>query len=161
MCPDGMIRRCVYGSKTQKILDECHHDLTRGHYGPSTTAKKVFDAGFYWPIVSRKLILSFKIMMLANVLVASHEEMRCLKIASKLVKYLAYRELISWDHSLNPISSNTFSLLLITYLKGQKTKVLTSVTNKWRKFENDVEFTIVLLQLIIHKPMAKLKITEP
>nr|GEV74222.1 reverse transcriptase domain-containing protein [Tanacetum cinerariifolium] len=49
ICPDGMIRRCAYGSKTQKILDECHHGPTRGHYGPSTTTKKVFDAGFYWP----------------------------------------------------------------------------------------------------------------
>ncbi|GJW10165.1 reverse transcriptase domain-containing protein [Tanacetum coccineum] len=38
MFPDGMIRRCVYGSKTRKILDECHHDPTGGHYGPSTTA---------------------------------------------------------------------------------------------------------------------------
>ncbi|GJY05116.1 reverse transcriptase domain-containing protein [Tanacetum coccineum] len=41
MCLDGMIRRCVYGFKNQKILDECHHDPTGGHYGPSTTAKKI------------------------------------------------------------------------------------------------------------------------
>ncbi|GJX42835.1 reverse transcriptase domain-containing protein [Tanacetum coccineum] len=33
-CPDGMIRRCVHGLETQKILDECHHGPTRGHYGP-------------------------------------------------------------------------------------------------------------------------------
>ncbi|GJX88832.1 reverse transcriptase domain-containing protein [Tanacetum coccineum] len=39
--------RCVYGSETQKILDECHHGPTGGHYGPSTIAKKVFDVGFY------------------------------------------------------------------------------------------------------------------
>nr|GEU38087.1 reverse transcriptase domain-containing protein [Tanacetum cinerariifolium] len=38
-----MIRRCVYGFETQKILDECHHGPTWGHYGPFTTAKKVFD----------------------------------------------------------------------------------------------------------------------
>ncbi|GJY06126.1 reverse transcriptase domain-containing protein [Tanacetum coccineum] len=25
-----------------------------GHYGPSTTAKKVFDAGFYWPIIFKE-----------------------------------------------------------------------------------------------------------
>ncbi|GJZ05161.1 reverse transcriptase domain-containing protein [Tanacetum coccineum] len=31
-----------------KILDECHHGPTGGHYGPSTRAKKVFNAGFYW-----------------------------------------------------------------------------------------------------------------
>ncbi|GKD11476.1 reverse transcriptase domain-containing protein [Tanacetum coccineum] len=54
MCPDGMIRRCVYGAKTQKILDECHHGPTGGHYGPSTTTKKVFDAGFYWPTIFKE-----------------------------------------------------------------------------------------------------------
>ncbi|GJX15106.1 reverse transcriptase domain-containing protein [Tanacetum coccineum] len=48
MCLDGMIRRCVYGSETRNFFDECHHGLTGGHYGPSTTTKKVFDAGFYW-----------------------------------------------------------------------------------------------------------------
>ncbi|GJZ90018.1 reverse transcriptase domain-containing protein [Tanacetum coccineum] len=41
VCSDGMIRRCVYGSKTQKILDECHHELIGGHYGANTTFKKV------------------------------------------------------------------------------------------------------------------------
>ncbi|GJX11666.1 reverse transcriptase domain-containing protein [Tanacetum coccineum] len=61
-----MIRSCVYGSETQKLLDECHHGPTRGHYGPFTTAKKVFDA------------------------VASHEEMRCLKTTSNSMKYSTY-----------------------------------------------------------------------
>ncbi|GJS69425.1 reverse transcriptase domain-containing protein [Tanacetum coccineum] len=32
-CPDGTIKRCVHGLKTQKILDECHHGPTVGHYG--------------------------------------------------------------------------------------------------------------------------------
>ena len=54
MCPDGMIRRCVSGDETRKILDECHHGPTGGHYGPSTTAKKVFDAGFYWPTIFKE-----------------------------------------------------------------------------------------------------------
>ncbi|GJR31622.1 putative nucleotidyltransferase, ribonuclease H [Tanacetum coccineum] len=53
-CPDGMIRRCVHGSETRKILDECHHGPTGGHYGPSITAKKVFDAGFYWPTIFKE-----------------------------------------------------------------------------------------------------------
>ncbi|GJV10291.1 hypothetical protein Tco_1351832 [Tanacetum coccineum] len=53
-CPDGMIRRCVHGSKTRKILDECHHGPTGGHYGSSITAKKVFDAGFYWPTIFKE-----------------------------------------------------------------------------------------------------------
>ncbi|GKD17021.1 hypothetical protein Tco_1206179 [Tanacetum coccineum] len=45
---------CVYGAETQKILDECHHGPTGGHYGPSTTAKKVFDVGFYWPTIFKE-----------------------------------------------------------------------------------------------------------
>ncbi|GKC82418.1 reverse transcriptase domain-containing protein [Tanacetum coccineum] len=53
-CPDGMIRRCVHGSETRKILDECHHGPTGGHYGPSITAKKVFNAGFYWPTIFKE-----------------------------------------------------------------------------------------------------------
>ncbi|GJY72045.1 reverse transcriptase domain-containing protein [Tanacetum coccineum] len=52
--PDDMIRRCVYSSETRNILDECHHGPTRGHYGPSITAKKVFDAGFYWPTIFKE-----------------------------------------------------------------------------------------------------------
>ncbi|GJR90068.1 reverse transcriptase domain-containing protein [Tanacetum coccineum] len=54
MCLDGMIRICVYDSETQKILDECHHGPNGGHYGPSTTSKKVFDAGFYWPTIFKE-----------------------------------------------------------------------------------------------------------
>ncbi|GJR05748.1 reverse transcriptase domain-containing protein [Tanacetum coccineum] len=46
--------RCVHGSETQKILDECHHGPTGGHYGPLITAKKVFDAGFYWPTIFKE-----------------------------------------------------------------------------------------------------------
>ncbi|GJX40998.1 putative reverse transcriptase domain-containing protein [Tanacetum coccineum] len=54
MFPDGMIRRRVYDSETQNILDECHHGPTRGHYGPSNTTKKVFDVGFYWPTIFKE-----------------------------------------------------------------------------------------------------------
>nr|GEZ18780.1 reverse transcriptase domain-containing protein [Tanacetum cinerariifolium] len=54
MCPDDMIRRCVYGAKTRKIPEECHHGPTRGHYGPSTTTKKVFYDGFYWPTIFKE-----------------------------------------------------------------------------------------------------------
>ncbi|GKC11562.1 reverse transcriptase domain-containing protein [Tanacetum coccineum] len=53
-CPDGMIRRCVHSSETQKILAECHHGPTGGHYEPSITANKVFDVGFYWPTIFKE-----------------------------------------------------------------------------------------------------------
>nr|GFA44557.1 hypothetical protein [Tanacetum cinerariifolium] len=33
------------------ILNACHSGPTGGHYGASYTAKKVFDSGFYWPLI--------------------------------------------------------------------------------------------------------------
>ncbi|GKD17796.1 reverse transcriptase domain-containing protein, partial [Tanacetum coccineum] len=38
---------CLTNLEHMLIIDECHHGLTGGHYGPSITAKKIFDAGFY------------------------------------------------------------------------------------------------------------------
>ncbi|GKA61694.1 reverse transcriptase domain-containing protein [Tanacetum coccineum] len=54
VCSDGMIKRCVSGPETRTILDQCHHGPTGGHYGPNTTAKKVLDAGFYWPTIIKE-----------------------------------------------------------------------------------------------------------
>ncbi|GJU31466.1 reverse transcriptase domain-containing protein [Tanacetum coccineum] len=53
-CPYSMIRRCVHGLETKKILDECHHGPTGGHYGTSITANELFDAGFYWPTIFKE-----------------------------------------------------------------------------------------------------------
>nr|GEX26858.1 putative reverse transcriptase domain-containing protein [Tanacetum cinerariifolium] len=38
----------MYIPETRSILDQFHHGPTSGHYGPTTTAKKVLDSGFYW-----------------------------------------------------------------------------------------------------------------
>ncbi|GJR52745.1 retrovirus-related pol polyprotein from transposon TNT 1-94 [Tanacetum coccineum] len=54
VCSDGMIRRCISGPEIQTILDQCHHGLTGGHYGPNVTAKKVLDSGFYWPTIIKE-----------------------------------------------------------------------------------------------------------
>ncbi|GJX84618.1 reverse transcriptase domain-containing protein [Tanacetum coccineum] len=54
VCSDGIIRRCVSGSETRTILDQCHHGPTGGHYGPDMTAKKVLDSGFYWPTIIKE-----------------------------------------------------------------------------------------------------------
>ncbi|KAD7478070.1 hypothetical protein E3N88_01206 [Mikania micrantha] len=48
---DGILRRCVSREEGLDILRHCHEGLTGGHHGPSYTAKKVFDCGFYWPTV--------------------------------------------------------------------------------------------------------------
>ncbi|GKB37467.1 reverse transcriptase domain-containing protein, partial [Tanacetum coccineum] len=50
-CADQIIRRCVDGKEALEILEACHSGPTRGHYGANFTAKKIFDAGFYWPTI--------------------------------------------------------------------------------------------------------------
>nr|GEW50810.1 reverse transcriptase domain-containing protein [Tanacetum cinerariifolium] len=49
----AIIRHCVHGQEAIDILKVCHEGLTRGHYDANLTAKKVFDAGFFWPSIYR------------------------------------------------------------------------------------------------------------
>ncbi|GJX60441.1 reverse transcriptase domain-containing protein [Tanacetum coccineum] len=42
---------CVDGKEALEILEACHSRPTGGHYGANFTAKKVFDAGFFWPTI--------------------------------------------------------------------------------------------------------------
>ncbi|GJU43129.1 reverse transcriptase domain-containing protein [Tanacetum coccineum] len=51
ICADQVIRRCVSGQEAFDILKACHSGPTRGHYGANYTAKKIFDSGFYWPMI--------------------------------------------------------------------------------------------------------------
>ncbi|GJU50842.1 reverse transcriptase domain-containing protein [Tanacetum coccineum] len=46
-----IMRRCVAGSETLKILAHCHSGPTGGHHSATVTAKKVSESGFYWPNV--------------------------------------------------------------------------------------------------------------
>nr|GEV69062.1 reverse transcriptase domain-containing protein [Tanacetum cinerariifolium] len=48
-----IIRRCVDGHEAIDILKACHKGPTGGHHGGNLTAKKVFDAGFFWPAIYR------------------------------------------------------------------------------------------------------------
>ncbi|GJT79088.1 reverse transcriptase domain-containing protein [Tanacetum coccineum] len=52
-CPDGIIRRCVFGKELQEILEHGHTGPTRGHYGADITARKVFESRFYWRTIFR------------------------------------------------------------------------------------------------------------
>ncbi|GJV78493.1 reverse transcriptase domain-containing protein [Tanacetum coccineum] len=52
ICADQVIRRCVHGKEALDILEACHNGPTGGHHGANLTAKKVFDAGFFWPTIS-------------------------------------------------------------------------------------------------------------
>ncbi|GJZ89416.1 reverse transcriptase domain-containing protein [Tanacetum coccineum] len=51
ICADQVIWRCVHGKEALDILEACHNGLTGGHHGANLTAKKVFDAGFFWPTI--------------------------------------------------------------------------------------------------------------
>ncbi|XP_052624784.1 uncharacterized protein LOC128132304 [Lactuca sativa] len=51
ICADGIIRRCVFGKEIHDILEHCHNGPVGGYHGVQYTAKKVFDAGFYWPTI--------------------------------------------------------------------------------------------------------------
>ncbi|GKB69686.1 hypothetical protein Tco_1085223 [Tanacetum coccineum] len=48
-----MIRRCVTRNEAVRILRQCHNSPSRGHHGIATTARKVFEARFYWPDIFR------------------------------------------------------------------------------------------------------------
>nr|GEV01775.1 reverse transcriptase domain-containing protein [Tanacetum cinerariifolium] len=51
ICADQIIRRCVHGQEAIDILKACYEGPTGGHHGANLTAKKVFDAGFFWPTI--------------------------------------------------------------------------------------------------------------
>ncbi|GJY10088.1 reverse transcriptase domain-containing protein [Tanacetum coccineum] len=50
ICADQVIRRCVHDIEALDILEACHGPIG-GHHGVNLTAKKVFDAGFFWPTI--------------------------------------------------------------------------------------------------------------
>nr|GEZ55424.1 reverse transcriptase domain-containing protein [Tanacetum cinerariifolium] len=51
ICADQVIRRCVHGKEALDILVACHNEPTEGHHGANLTAKKIFEAGFFWPTI--------------------------------------------------------------------------------------------------------------
>ncbi|GKA93570.1 reverse transcriptase domain-containing protein [Tanacetum coccineum] len=51
LCADNIMRRCVAGSETLKILAHCHLGPTGGHHSANVTSKKVYESGYYWPSV--------------------------------------------------------------------------------------------------------------
>ncbi|GKE21870.1 reverse transcriptase domain-containing protein [Tanacetum coccineum] len=48
-------RRCVHGKEALDILEACHNGPIGGHHGANLTAKKVFDAGFFWPSIYKRM----------------------------------------------------------------------------------------------------------
>ncbi|GJZ20239.1 reverse transcriptase domain-containing protein [Tanacetum coccineum] len=53
ICVDQIIRRCVHGQESNDILKAYHEGPTGGHHSANLTARKVFDAGFFWLTIYR------------------------------------------------------------------------------------------------------------
>nr|GEX17215.1 reverse transcriptase domain-containing protein [Tanacetum cinerariifolium] len=53
ICADQLIRWCVHGQEANDVLRACHEGPNGGHHDANFTAKKVFDAGFFWPTIYR------------------------------------------------------------------------------------------------------------
>ncbi|GKF20347.1 putative nucleotidyltransferase, ribonuclease H [Tanacetum coccineum] len=68
-CPDGIIRRCVFGKKMPEILEHCHTGPTGGHYRADITAKKYLNLDFIGQPFLRMLQDTFAIAMHAKGLV--------------------------------------------------------------------------------------------
>ncbi|GKD14420.1 reverse transcriptase domain-containing protein [Tanacetum coccineum] len=51
ICADQIIRRCVHGQEANDILKACYEGPTEGHHSANLTARKVFDAGLFWPTI--------------------------------------------------------------------------------------------------------------
>ncbi|GKF37840.1 reverse transcriptase domain-containing protein [Tanacetum coccineum] len=120
ICVDQVIRRCVHGKEALDILEACHNGPTGGHYGANYTAKKVFDAGFFWPMIYKdayELVKNYDSCQRQGKI--SHV-MRCLKIPSKFVKSLTFGVLTSWGRSRLQEGTNIYSWPSITCQNGLK-----------------------------------------
>nr|GEY54096.1 reverse transcriptase domain-containing protein [Tanacetum cinerariifolium] len=49
--PLETINKLALHDQTVDILTACHSGPIRGHYGANYTTKKVFNSGFYWPMI--------------------------------------------------------------------------------------------------------------
>ncbi|GJR03092.1 hypothetical protein Tco_0526076 [Tanacetum coccineum] len=83
ICADQVIRRCVSGQEALDILKACHSGPTGGHYGANYTARKIFDSGFYWPLIYKDCQTLSPVVTFVNVKEKLRNGMRCHKTPSK------------------------------------------------------------------------------
>ena len=50
-CSDQVIRRCIPENEVNSLLTFCHSEACGGHFGGQRTARKVLEAGFWWPSI--------------------------------------------------------------------------------------------------------------
>jgi hypothetical protein len=51
ICADGLLRRCVPTAKGMQIIKKCHAAPYGGHYGEFRTKAKIWQCGFFWPMM--------------------------------------------------------------------------------------------------------------
>nr|GEY21324.1 reverse transcriptase domain-containing protein [Tanacetum cinerariifolium] len=103
--------------RTLEILEACHNRSTEGHHGANLTAKKVFDAGFFWSTIYKD---AYEFVTRANDKEKFYNVMRCLRILSKFVKSLTFGALTLWACSRLHEGTNIFSWLSIICRNGLK-----------------------------------------
>nr|GEW88473.1 reverse transcriptase domain-containing protein [Tanacetum cinerariifolium] len=99
ICADQVIRRCAHGQEAVEILKACHNGPIGGHHGPNYTAKRCLTLVFTGPQSIVMPMTWSNLVTLVNVREKLHNEMKCLKIPSKFVRFLTFEALISWGHS--------------------------------------------------------------
>ncbi|GJR06111.1 reverse transcriptase domain-containing protein [Tanacetum coccineum] len=122
ICADQVIRRCVHGKEALDILEACHNGPTGGHHGANLTAKKVFDAGFFWPTIYKDAHELVKNCDSCQRQGKFYNVMRCLKTPSKFMKSLTFGALTSWGRSRLQEGTNIYSWPSITCQNGLKQK---------------------------------------
>ncbi|GJR26228.1 reverse transcriptase domain-containing protein [Tanacetum coccineum] len=104
-----MIQRCVHGKEALDILEACHNGPTGGHHGANLTAKKVFDAGFFWPSIykdAHELVKNYDSCQRQGK-ISQRDEMPQ-NIPSSLWKSLTFGASTSWDPSHLLKATNTY-----------------------------------------------------
>nr|GFC59975.1 reverse transcriptase domain-containing protein [Tanacetum cinerariifolium] len=117
-----VIRRCVHGKEALDILKACYNRPTGGHHGANLTAKKIFNAGFFWPTIykdAHEFVKNYDSCQRQEK-ISQRDEMP--RIPSKLVKYLTFGALILWARSRLHEGTNIFSWRSITCQNGWKQK---------------------------------------
>ena len=51
ICSDGLLRRCVPTTEGIQIIKKCHAAPYGGHYGAFHTQAKIWQCGFFWPMM--------------------------------------------------------------------------------------------------------------
>ncbi|GJR09328.1 reverse transcriptase domain-containing protein [Tanacetum coccineum] len=97
ICADQVIWRCVHGKEALDILKACHNGPTGGHHGVNLTAKKVFDARFFWPTIEKDAHELVKNLTRANTRKISQRDEMPQKFHPSLEIFDIWGNRLYWD----------------------------------------------------------------